>query len=168
MSLRLNKDENMTFNKTRVYTEIEIDAPAVSVWEVLVDTDAYSSWNPLIQCIKGRLQTGSQLEVTIQLPKSAAMNFKPTITAAEIHKELRWVGALGMKGVFDGEHFFIVDEIPGGRTVFRHGENFSGVLAWPLFLLIGSKTKDGFHAMNAALKHRVEAMQNRKLLASGS
>lgn len=146
----------MAFSKTRISTEIEIEAPATKVWEALVDTEAYSIWNPFIRSIRGELEIGRQIEATIQLANSAPMNFKPTIVAATKYKELRWVGKLGVKGIFDGEHFFILDETSSGKTVFRHGEVFSGLLSRLLLLLIGDKTKQGFGAMNIALKKKVE------------
>jgi len=85
------------------------------------------------------------------------MTFKPQVLNAEINHELRWLGKLGIKGIFDREHFFIMEENANGKTIFRHGENFSGMIASILFGIIEDDTRKGFKAMNEALKIRVEA-----------
>lgn len=85
------------------------------------------------------------------------MEFEPEILITDADEELRWVGRLGMKGVFDGEQYFVLEEIARGTTVLHHGERFSGFLTYLLFPLIGESTENGFHAMNFTLKARVEA-----------
>jgi hypothetical protein len=37
------------------------------------------------------------------------MTFKPTILTLESNKEFRWKGKLGITGIFDGEHYFILE-----------------------------------------------------------
>ena len=85
------------------------------------------------------------------------MDFTPEVLVAIEKEELRWVGRLGFKGIFDGEHYFILEETDRGTTVFRHGENFTGLLGYPLIALIREDTHNGFVAMNKALKARAEA-----------
>ena len=84
------------------------------------------------------------------------MDFTPKVLAADKDAEFRWVGKLGFRGVFDGEHYFILEETGRGTTILHHGENFTGLLAYPLIGLIGDDTRAGFEAMNQALKERVE------------
>lgn len=139
-----------------ISTEIEIAAPASDVWEELIDGDAYPNWNPFVKHLSGELTVGNHLKVTIQSEGNSPMDFTPEVLAADKDAELRWVGRLGFKGVFDGEHYFILEETDRGATVLRHGETFKGVLAYPLLALIGEDTLNGFEAMNRALKARVE------------
>jgi len=145
------------FMSKSIATEITIDAPADAVWSVLADTAAYADWNPFVTSLSGDLVKGATLAVTIQLQGKSPMKLVPEVLAAEPGRELRWVGKLGLRGIFDGEHYFILEETADGATVFRHGETFSGPLAYPLFALIRKDTKAGFEAMNAALKARAEA-----------
>jgi hypothetical protein len=84
------------------------------------------------------------------------MDFAPEILVADENAELRWVGKFGFKGIFDGEHYFILEETDRGTTIFRHGESFTGILGYPLLALIREDTENGFKAMNVALKARVE------------
>lgn len=139
-----------------LYTEIEIDAPASTVWAEFSDTANYPGWNPFVKRLSGDLEPGNRLEVTIQAEGNSPMNFTPEVLVAEKNHELRWVGRLGFKGIFDGEHYFILEETEEGTTLFRHGENFTGVLAHVVLPLIRKDTQTGFEAMNEALKTRVE------------
>ena len=85
------------------------------------------------------------------------MTFKPTVLRAEPNRELRWIGHLLMPGLFDGEHYFLIEGHDGNETRFVQGERFTGVLV-PLMGLLGlfPKTIRGFEEMNEALKSRVE------------
>ncbi len=145
------------FTTKSIATEIEIDAPPHAVWAELSDTEGHASWNPFVTHMSGDLTVGRQLNVTVQPAGNAPMGFTPTVLVSDEARELRWVGHLGFKGVFDGEHHFTMEETADGKTLFRQGETFSGMLAYVLFPLIGESTAGGFEAMNAALKTRVEA-----------
>lgn len=139
-----------------INTEIEIDAPASAVWSELADGKAYPDWNPFVKHLSGDLKAGNRLSVTIQSEGNAPMDFTPEVLVADADKELRWVGRLGIKGIFDGEHYFILEETEGGTTILHHGETFRGILGYPVIALIGKDTHNGFLAMNDALKARVE------------
>ena len=140
-----------------IYTEIEIDAPKEVVWAELTNTDEHANWNPFFKDFKGDISVGSQLDVTIQPPDGSAMRFRPFVLQASPNEELRWIGHLGFKGIFDGEHYFILEEKADGTTLLRHGETFTGMLADLLyFVSLEENATKGFEAMNAALKQRAE------------
>jgi hypothetical protein len=139
-----------------ISTEIEINAPAAAVWSELVDGGAYPEWNPFVKHLSGDIDVGTNLNVTIQSEGNSPMDFTPEVLVADENAELRWVGKLFVRGIFDGEHYFILEETDRGTTIFRHGENFAGILGYPLPALIQEDTENGFKAMNAALKARVE------------
>ena len=83
------------------------------------------------------------------------MTFRPEILKFDLGKEFRWKGKLFFKGVFDGEHYFILEKIGERETRFIHGEIFSGFLVGLLDGML-SKTKDGFNLMNEAIKVQCE------------
>ncbi|GAA6208008.1 SRPBCC domain-containing protein [Cognatishimia sp. WU-CL00825] len=141
-----------------ISTQVEISAPVDAVWRTLTQGDAYPEWNPFVKHLSGDLVVGSHLDVLIQPEGGKAMRFRPEVLAADQNSELRWVGKLGFRGVFDGEHYFLLEETPEGTTVLRHGETFRGLLAYPLLALIRQDTLDGFVRMNQALKQRAERM----------
>ncbi len=95
---------------------------------------------------------GQQVTNTMQMKGQKPMTFKPTILKTDPAKELRWLGRLLFKGIFDGEHYFLF-EASGNGTRFVQGEKFSGLLVG---LLNMDDAKTSFEELNAALKKRVE------------
>ena len=138
-------------------SQIEIDAPAETVWAILMDFPAYPEWNPFIRQISGRPEVGTRIEVRLQPPGGRGMTFKPTVLVADQGREFRWLGKLLVKGLFDGEHIFRIEPLGPDRVRFVQEEAFAGVLV-PLLKGTLGQAEQGFHAMNAALKQRAEEM----------
>ena len=59
------------------------------------------------------------------------MTLRPTIVKLEPGRELRWLGHLGVRGLFDGEHGFRVVPEDVGRCRFEQFETFTGLLVAP-------------------------------------
>jgi hypothetical protein len=138
-----------------IQTEILINADISKVWNVLMDFKNYPNWNPFIQSIRGEQQVGSKLTVFIKPPDSNGMTFKPKILVLEPNEEFRWKGKLGIKGIFDGEHYFILEPLNIGQTKLTHGEKFSGLLVSLMGKML-EKTKQGFLLMNESIKRECE------------
>ncbi|MEI5583551.1 MULTISPECIES: SRPBCC domain-containing protein [unclassified Agromyces] len=145
---------------TTITTTIHIAADPDTVWTVLTDFASYSEWNPFMSRVEGTPEVGSRLVIRLSPAGGRGMTFKPTVLAAAPGRELRWLGKLGFGGLFDGEHFFLLDRDGDGGTRMTHGEKFSGILV----SLMGGATKnadDGFDAFNRALKDRAERVTSR-------
>ena len=111
-----------------IHTEIIIDATAKRVWEVLTNYEDHQRWNPFIKNWTGDKLKGGKLEVLIEPPGGKAMTFKPTILTFDEERELRWLGKLGISGIFNGEHFFQIETISDNQVRFIQGEKFTGIL----------------------------------------
>jgi hypothetical protein len=83
------------------------------------------------------------------------MHFKPTVLSVRPERELRWLGHLFVPGIFDGEHYFLLEPIGENRTRLTQGEKFSGLLIGLLSNTLAA-TSAGFKAMNTALKQQAE------------
>ena len=139
-----------------LYSDIKIDAPTEVVWRLLADLDRYGEWNPFMQRARGQLQVGEQIEVLLQPPSGMGMTIKPRLLAVRPGRELRWLGHMGLPGLFDGEHIFVIEPLDDGRVCFVQRERFQGILASLLLRWIGQNTLAGFEAMNQALKAEAE------------
>jgi hypothetical protein len=140
-----------------IYTLIHIHASAEHVWNTLMDFDTWPEWNPFITSIERSRQKENSLNVTMQPPGSKRpFNASPVIIRSVENKEFRWLGHIGIKGVFDAEHYFILERLPNGSTSLTHGERFSGILP-PFMSGTLKKTEQGFKLMNMALKKRCES-----------
>jgi hypothetical protein len=138
-------------------TEVVIDAPAERVWSVLMDFAAYPEWNPFIRSIEGRAEVGQTLRFFAQPVASKGMRFRPTVLLVEKNRELRWKGNALLPILFEGEHYFKLRRHPEGGVLFEHGELFSGLLVPFLRGSLDGGVKQGFAAMNLALKRKAEA-----------
>ena len=97
------------------------------MWAQLTDTAGYGEWNPFLRRVSGELREGARLVVDITPPGGRAMTFKPTVLSADAERELRWLGRLGVPGIFDGEHSFRLERLADGGTRFVQAERFRGV-----------------------------------------
>ena len=140
-----------------IRTEIDIEASPARVWTVLTDFPAYPSWNPFLKSITGQAEKGRQLVARIEPEGGRGMTFKPTVLIAERDKEFRWRGRFLVPGLFDGEHYFMIEPSSAGSTRLVHGERFSGLLVSMARSSLDKGTRGGFIAMNKALKARAEA-----------
>jgi hypothetical protein len=138
-----------------IYSEIEIDAPASVVWDILTDFDNYAQWNPFIKEISGNLIVGTQIEVFIKPPNSNGMKFRPKLLSYKPEEELRWLGKLWIPKLFDGEHSLAIKKIDENKVIFIQKEKFSGLFV-PLVPGILKNTESGFKMMNQALKNEAE------------
>jgi hypothetical protein len=137
-------------------SEIEVEAPAERVWQVLTDFASFPQWNPFIRRASGEPKVGERLEVHIQPSGGRSMTFRPQVLKAEAPRELRWLGRLFLSRLFDGEHIFTIEAIGPTRSRLVQREIFTGLLV-PLFgRSLDRDTKRGFEEMNEALKARAE------------
>ena len=102
----------------QLHTQIEIDASAERVWDLLTDFPSYPDWNPFISHISGRLTPGERLRARLEPPGGRATTFKPKVLTAEPNRELRWLGHLLVPGVFDGEHSFTIEPLEENHVRF--------------------------------------------------
>lgn len=140
-----------------IITTIDIQASPEAIWQVLTDFESYPEWNPFVQRISGELGLGQQLSVFIQPPGKNGMQFHPRITQWEPTRLFAWLGNTFVKGIVDGQHFFELESLSEGVTRLTQREEFTGLLVPMFFKQFAEATKEGFSAMNRALKDRVEA-----------
>lgn len=140
----------------RLVTEVEIEASPEQVWEVLVDLDEYEAWNPFIVEGAGKIDEGENLRLRMSPSGGKTMSFSPVVTVADPSVRFEWLGHVAVPGLFDGRHRFELSA-NRGTTTLVHSEEFTGVLAPILMKVLDEKTRNGFEAMNTAMKERVEA-----------
>lgn len=139
----------------QIETKVLIDTPAERVWQVLTNFHLYPEWNPFVRLIEGPLEEGRKIRIRVVPPGSKGMGFRPRIMRVLPKQEFRWKGKLGIGGLFDGEHYFLIKELGPEQTQLTHGERFSGLLVGMMGNTL-EQTRQGFEQMNEALKKRCE------------
>jgi hypothetical protein len=154
MSVLLSLYYTNTDMAKQIHTSITIKASKEAVWEVFTDFESYPDWNPFIKSLKGEVAVGNT--IAIQLP---GMNFKPKVLTYTKNTELKWLGHLWFKGLFDGEHLFLLTDNGDGTTTLDQSEQFCGLLVGVFPKSLYTDTQTGFETMNEALKKRVEGIR---------
>jgi len=131
---------------------VDINAPPDAVWDVVSDLEHYHCWNPFFVRAAGKVEPGSELQLTMQPVGKSAQSFSPEVLEVAKGRRVVWRGRLVMPGLFDGRHTLAVEPLGANRSRFTQDESFSGVLV----PFAGFEPyRAGWERMNAALKARV-------------
>ncbi len=130
-----------------------INAPAATVWRILTDAPAYTSWNSTVDRVEGEIALGSKVTVHAKINPGRAFPVK----VAELSEPSRMVWRGGMPlGLFKGVRTFTISPKDDGQVEFSMHEVFSG----PMSPLIGRSIPDlqpAFDDFAADLKRAAEA-----------
>lgn len=137
-------------------TEIEIQAPSEKVWQVLTELDKYPEWNPFICHAVGKAETGKTVDIDFQ-SDGKGLKLRCTVARFQSNRELSWKYHVTHPLLFRGEHIFTIEPLGENRIRFIDREEFDGLLVFTQAKDIDTNTKNGFEAMDKALKARAEA-----------
>lgn len=136
-------------------SSIDIPAQPQQVWAVLANNAEYPSWNPFITASHGNLREGERLHNVLRDAHGDMMTFEPILLIVRPDHELRWIGHLGVPGIVDGEHRFVIEQGAPGVIRLTQQEDFRGILVPFLHGYFTSRIEPQFGAMNEALARRV-------------
>lgn len=136
--------------------EIQINASAERVWQLLTDFARFPQWNPFIHSASGEAKAGARLEVTLQPSGAERTIVRPTVVKAEQNHELRWLERRLAGGLLDVERIFTIESLDAGHVRFTQREIFTGLLVPLRASYHRTDTRRGLKEMNHALKLRAE------------
>lgn len=143
----------------QLHAEIDIRATPERVWQILTDFAAFADWNPFMTQASGLARAGERLRIRMRPQEGRAMTFRPKVLDAQPGRRLRWLGRLGLPGLFDGEHTFTIEPVGEGTVRFVQYERFRGLLVPFVARSVIRRTQPAFERMNQALKRRAEQPQ---------
>ncbi|RDB24897.1 hypothetical protein Hypma_007964 [Hypsizygus marmoreus] len=160
---------------------IEIDAPLLDVWNVLLDFPAYSEWNPFVrsQVVADhfRVPTPDQvveedrrLIIKVQIPplqnpvdaNSPSNPFHSQVSLENIthidvgNRRMAWRAIFLPEQLLDSERWQALSTSEEGKTLYEAREIFRGPLSHVVDALFAKGLQDGFDAQAVALKTRTE------------
>ena len=138
-----------------VRSEVWIDAPVETVWEVLTDTASYPDWNPLVRRFDGPLEVGAVVRATFEPFPGRRLRNKVAVTAVSPPHRVAWAGRMGADRLLRGEHVYELGSHDGG-TQLANFEVFDGWLL-PVARLVLERTRAGYDRNSEAIKVRAEA-----------
>ncbi len=145
-----------------IYTEIVIDAPAKTVWDIITDTDLYPQWNPFIPAItlkSNQVTAGAEFDLDCQMTDSRLLKNEHEVVL-EVHPgefvfRMGTSRIRGRSGIVSNR-CQICKPVSDGCTKYINYEEFRGVLAPIVYLLYTRKLRTAFGKHNLALKVRAE------------
>jgi hypothetical protein len=145
-----------------VFTSIVIGAAFDRAWQVLIDLDAYGTWNPYLVRIE---PTGDAQRVLVhQRINDRAEDIVNSVEIVRIEPwTMHWHGTLGEPVDLEGDHFFELRPESADRIVFDHWERFSGPRADQFIEMFSSGVAQNFERFNLALKDTLERFDRHEL-----
>jgi hypothetical protein len=144
-----------------IVTEFTIPAPPELVWRVLIDTEAYPRWNPLIPRLRyrGDLVAGRRALLTIAIaPGRPRLAVPVTLRCVDHLREFSWEG--GPSALLRGTHYHRIIDSDATSTRLRHGESFRGALAPALWRGLEPRLRPAYERFNDALLERVARLSS--------
>lgn len=133
-----------TFSRTTIIQEVIQAEPGV-IWELLTNTDNYSTWNSTIVSLTGNIQVGEKIQLVSTL--APERTFKLKVKEMVPNQKLVWGDALGKRTY--------TLEQQGATTLFTMTEKIGGPM-FPLFAKQIPSFDDAFEQFTADLKRAAE------------
>lgn len=144
-----------------VRTEILINASKEKVWDVLMEHEAYSEWNPFIPKINIKGENSDRISMIILadngdilIPEKEA--FDGHILSNMKYEKFSWGNKGFITNIIGAEHYFLLEPVGNKQTKFIHGETFEGLFLGIVASVLFKKAGKQYEALNKALKARVE------------
>lgn len=138
---------------------IEINAPAQTVWDILVDFKKYPEWNAFSIKAEATFKIGEPVVLYIARDNGKVMKNNFVLEVFEPPHELAWrLPKIIHKRLFNAYREQTVSSIDDNRCTYTTRDTFAGWIAGSIYKSQGAWVKDNFQKVGASLKARAEAM----------
>lgn len=135
-----------------VHHEIEIDAAPENVWQVLVDTDSYDNWNPVMQLLEGEIKEGNKVTYRFTQDAENVSEIPSNVKTIVPNRLLNQGGGLPLVLTFD--HKYMLEPSGSGTKLTIH-EDYAGIGVnfWD-----PAPVAAAYGRLNEAIKKRAESL----------
>jgi hypothetical protein len=139
--------------------EVEINAPAWFVWDVMIDYPRYPEWNRFTIAVETTLTVGDPIALTLHNPDGSAGTFVNTefIRIVDPPHRLSYDTGGLVPGVLGARDQYIVP-LGEDRCSYRTTDTFTGEHASLVIERHGGWIKAGFDSVARSLKTRAELL----------
>ena len=139
-----------------IRTEIQISSKPDKVWRMLMDLPGWSDWNPIVNRIEGKTETGAELLITTSDEEgNDGKRYKSIVTEIVENKKFSFVGTMMGKSIFRVERIIELEDAKGGTLLIQR-EIYSGLLIPLLWKNLSKYVPPMLNSMNRALRNLVE------------
>lgn len=141
-----------------VRAEIEIDAPAERIFDILTDLKSYPEWNPFTPRVESTLRVGDPVHLHVRLRGERLAHRVEYVSRNERPSHLCWGATIGAGFLLSAERCQSLIRIDERRTRFVNEDVLRGWLAPLVMATFGGPMQRGFEAVAVALKQRAESI----------
>ncbi|MDX1694447.1 MAG: SRPBCC domain-containing protein [Ketobacteraceae bacterium] len=139
---------------------VDIQAPAETVWQVLVDFERYPDWNPFTYRVETDLVPGHAVDLYVKLP-----GWGRRLQTEYVHQVVRprllsWGMTLGHETLLQALREQRLEVLSENSCCYQSTDAFRGVLTPLVRFLFARSIRRGFNAMAHALKLEAEKLQD--------
>ena len=133
-----------------VHHEISIQASPEEVWAVLIDTDSYDNWNPVMKLIEGEVKEGNKVMYRFTQDADNVSEMASKVKKVIPNRLLNQGGGMSLILTFD--HKYILEPSNTGTKLTIH-EDYRGI---GVNFWNPAPVEMAYARLNEALKARVE------------
>ena len=136
-----------------VNTEVLIDAEPETVWSVLIETETYGEWNPVMVSASASHEEGQTVTYEVHIEDEKPAEITSKVETLSENRLLRQSG--GIWGILTFDHQYKLEPIEG-RTKVIQREDYAGIglLFWD-----HKKMQKVYESSNQELKQRVLSLK---------
>jgi uncharacterized protein YndB with AHSA1/START domain len=138
--------------------ELDVDAPAEIVWEVVSDLSRYVEWNPFVVRASSTCEVGAPIRMKVQLFSSFAQSQTEEITDFIAPERICWGLVGGGSLALSSRRCQAVAADGPSRSRYVSEFQLSGWFATVVMALLGRRLESGFRGMSEAVKARAEQL----------
>ena len=135
------------------YVTLMIDAPSVTIWDILTDASRYGLWNSAVESVEGEIRLGETVKITLAVNPGRPNSVK--VTEFIPGRKMTWTGGMAL-GMFKGVRSFVLLPQKDGSTKFTMREEFKGPLV-PIIWRTMPDLGPSFREFATALKRCAES-----------
>jgi hypothetical protein len=149
--------------KFEVRHDITINAPIDEVWKTVIDFPHYSKWNSQLLYLDGTISLNEKIHLKLSVEGTNPYEFEPTVSHWKENEMFAWIAITRIPRIFDGEHFFELQDLGNGKTLLVNREEYRGILSLIMQQIPAMKlAPKGFEKMNVELKKYIEEQSGKQ------
>lgn len=146
-----------TPEETIVRSEIEIDAPADLVFQILTDLPGYTRWNPFTPRAVSTLEIGAPIDMRVRLMPYYTRGQREFVSElSPLRRRVAWGMHMGKADWGRGHRTQEIVRLDAGRCRYVCEDNIGGRLRPLIIGLFGGAMQRGFDDVALALKKEAE------------